>query len=161
MQIAVPSPPSLADAVSAQERYAGLRRHAFPGCFVCGPGRGEGDGLCIFPGPIEDAARQVAARWMPDKSLLDEAGAIRPEFVWAALDCPGYWAVASAAGVAVLGRLAVAIHQARIEARPHIVTGWPIRSEGRKHEAGTALQDADGRLLAAARATWISLRHSD
>ena len=158
MQIAVPSPPALTEAASAEAGYAGLRHHAFPGCFVCGPERGEGDGLCIFPGPLRDSAGQVAARWMPDRSLLDQAGAVRPEFLWAALDCPGYWAVASSAGIAVLGRLGVNIHQSPIEPQPLIVTGWPIRSEGRKHEAGTALHDADGRLLAAAHATWITLR---
>ena len=155
VSVEVPAPPSLAEAEAAGQRYSGFRHHIFPGCFVCGPDRQPGDGLRIFPGAIE---RQVAAVWMPDASLLGEDGAVRPEFLWAALDCPGYFAVESAAAPAVLGRLAVVLHERRIEPQPLIVTGWPIRSEGRRHEAGTALHDAEGRLLAAAHATWITLR---
>ena len=156
--VGVPPPPPLSDAGRAQERYAGLRHHAYPGCFVCGPDRDTADGLCIFPGPLGDPHRQVAARWLPDASLLDPAGAVGPDFIWAALDCPGYWAVAAAAGIAVLGRFGVVMHETQIDPQPLIVTGWPIRSEDRKHEAGTALHDGQGRLLAAARATWITLQ---
>jgi hypothetical protein len=39
-----------------------------------------------------------------------------------------------------------------------VVTGWPIGSEGRKHFAGTALHDSDGGLVAAATATWVTLK---
>ena len=155
VDIAVPAPPSLEEAASAELHYSGLHDHIFPGCFVCGPDRVPGDGLRIFAGGIGNG---VAAAWSPDLSLLDQSGALLPEFVWAALDCPGYFAVERAAAPAVLGRFGVVLHERRIEPRPLIVTGWPIRSEGRKHEAGTALHDADGRLLAAAHATWITLR---
>ena len=156
LSLHVPSPPALTQAEDAERRYAGFRHHAFPGCFVCGPERAAGEGLRIFPGAVANG--QVAAIWEPDGSLLDDEGAVRPEFVWAALDCPGYWAVAASAGIAVLGRFAVVCHAEWVPAAPMIVTGWPIRSEGRKHEAGTALHDADGRLLAAASATWITLK---
>ena len=156
VSIDVPAPPAFADVREARTAYLGFRRHAFPGCFVCGPERNQGEGLRIFPGATADG--QVAAIWEPDRSLLDEDGALRPEFVWAALDCPGYWAVAATAGIAVLGRFAVVRHAERVPATPLIVTGWPTASEGRKHGAGTALHDADGRLLAAASATWITLK---
>ena len=152
----VPAPPALAAAEEAEARYAGLRHHNFPGCFVCGPERQSGDGLRIFAGP--GGRGQVAAIWNPDESLLDEGGLVKPEFVWAALDCPGYWAVAGSAGIAVLGRFSVSLNAGSVPAQPLIVTGWPIAGEGRKHDAGTALHGADGRLLAAARATWITLK---
>ena len=38
----------------------------------------------------------------------------------------------------------------------HVVTGWQIGVDGRKHLAGTALFAPDGVLLAAAHATWFS-----
>lgn len=57
-----------------------------------------------------------------------------------------------------MGRLSVQLGIESIPAEPLIVTGWPIASEGRKHEAGTAIHDRDGRLLAAAKATWITLK---
>ena len=158
LSIDVPPPPTLAAAQEAETRFAGLRNHAFPGCFVCGPERLQGEGLRLFPGAIRDGIGQVATTWHPDGSILDDAGAVQPEFVWAALDCPGYWAVAGAAGIAVLGRFAAVLQVERLPAEALIVTGWPIAGEGRKHEAGTAIHDRGGRLLAAAKATWVTLR---
>ena len=154
-QIEVPPPPSMLEAAEVTTRFTGLRDHVFPTCFVCGPDRSEGDGLRIFAGA---ANGQVAAAWTPDASLLDDQGALATEFVWAALDCPGYFAVEERARPAVLGRFAVQIVEPRIEPKPLIVTGWPIASAGRKHEAGTALHDSNGSLLAFGRATWITLR---
>lgn len=153
LDIDVPAAPTLAEAHGAEGRYAGFRTHAFPGCFVCGPDRAAADGLRIFPGSVPRANGLVAACWAAEQA---EPGT---PFIWAALDCPGFWAVAGAAGTAVLGRFTAAIHADPFPQGPLIVTGWPIASEGRKHEAGTAIHDSDGRLLAAARATWITLRN--
>jgi hypothetical protein len=41
---------------------------------------------------------------------------------------------------------------------PHVVTAWYLGSEGRKHRAGSAIHDADGRLVARAQTLWITLR---
>src|SRR2546429_181527 len=71
----------------AAERCEWLEHHPYPTCFVCGPQRDAGDGLRIFPGPVEGRAL-YAAPWVPDESLADSMGLVRPEFVWAALDCP-------------------------------------------------------------------------
>ncbi|HEY0116150.1 MAG TPA: hypothetical protein VGB54_10545 [Allosphingosinicella sp.] len=151
----VPPPPSVEGAQAASARFAGLRHHIFPGCFVCGPERAAGDGLRIFAGPVAGGSEQVAARWSPDESCADAEGRLRVEMIWAALDCPGYFAVQDKAGVALLGRQSVALHApARIE--PMIVTGWAVQSEGRKHRVGTALHREDGVLVAASAATWIS-----
>ena len=158
VEVEVPPPPSLDDAKEAEPRFTGLTHHIFPGCFVCGPERGEGDGMRIFPGPLGDAARQVAATWEPDPSLTDEAGLVRPEFLWAALDCPGYFAAENEAGMALLGRMSATIHRPVSAGEQLIVTGWPIASEGRKHRVGSALHNAEGELVAAATATWITLK---
>ena len=90
-------PVSYAEAEWASERYLGFTEHSAPGCFVCGPAREWGDGLAIFPGPSR-AGVCVAAPWAPDPTLFDKHGTVRPEFVWAALDCPTGFALLEAFG---------------------------------------------------------------
>lgn len=158
VQVDVPPAPSLADARDAEPRFTGHSHHIFPGCFVCGPERDPGDGMRIFPGPLHDGAHQVAASWTPDASVADDQGRVRPEFLWAALDCPGYFAVEAEAGLAVLGRMAATLQRPVHSGEQLIVTGWPIGSEGRKHQVGSALHDQTGNLIAAATATWITLK---
>lgn len=160
--IDAPKAPNLAAAEQAELRFVGFRHHVFPGCFVCGPERADGDGLRIFPGSIDEPGLGgVAATWTPDPGLADESGHVASEFVWAALDCPGYFAVQDTSGPAVLGRMGVALHCLPVVEKRTIVVGWPIESSGRKHVVGTALYDLDGKLMAAARATWISIDPSD
>ena len=158
VEIDVPPPPTLREARNAEPRFVGHSRHAFPGCFVCGPDRESGDGMRIFAGALNDSARQVAATWTPDESLTDDRGMVRPEFLWAALDCPGYFAAETDAGLALLGRMAAVLHRPIRAGEPLVVTGWPVQSEGRKHRVGSALHDAEGNLVAAATATWITLK---
>lgn len=153
----VPPPPCIADAGAAEARFAGLRHHLFPGCFVCGPERTAGEGLRIFAGRIEpDGA--VAATWAPAADLADGEAKVAIEYLWAALDCPGYFAVREAARLALLGRIGGVVHRRPAIGERLIVTGWPIDRDGRKHRVGTALHDTQGRLVAAANATWISLK---
>lgn len=152
----VPDPPSLEEASAAEARYSGLRHHIYPCCFVCGPERDSGDGWRIFPGKIGQG--RVAAAWTPDPEFAAADRTLNPEFVWAALDCPGYFAVEDAAGLALLGRMAVVIHQTVPTGQPLVVQAWAQGSDGRKHQAGTALHAADGTLLATATQTWVTLR---
>jgi hypothetical protein len=106
VEVDVPAPVDFATAIVAARSYIGFERHPFPSCFVCGPQRGEGDGLRIFPGAVPER-RVVAAPWIPDASLADANGTVRPEIVWSVLDCPS-WFGASAferfEGSAMLGR---------------------------------------------------------
>lgn len=134
-------------ARAAMERYAGLKDHPFPTCYVCGPRRD--DGLGLRPGPVGDAT--VATTWTPRDD--DE------QSVWAALDCPGAWALMQTdEAPIVLGRLAVRIDATPQRDMPHVVVGWRHKPrEGRKHYAGTALYDAAGTLLARGQAVWVSL----
>jgi hypothetical protein len=159
LEVNVPAPVSVEEAERAAANFALYEDHPFPGCFVCGPGRGAGDGLRIFPGKV-DSREVVAASWTPDEGLAGPDGAVTPEVVWAVLDCPTSFGTAllGVMDVSVLARLAARI-TGRVEAgRPHAVIGWPLAREGRKSEGGAAIFDADGRLLAYSRGLWIALR---
>ncbi|MGE0044306.1 MAG: hypothetical protein AB7J28_11390 [Hyphomonadaceae bacterium] len=151
----VPAPVSLEETQRAGKRYAGFVRHAFPNCFVCGPARAEGDGLRVFSGAVEGREGLFAGVWRPSCDLADASGQVRDAFLWAALDCPGYFAID--AGPAVLGRFHGAVTGQARAGEPVIVLSWALESEGRKHGAGSALYDASGALIAAARATWVKL----
>jgi hypothetical protein len=148
-----PEPVGFEQATEASARYPGFDQHAFPTCFVCGPDRT--DGLRIFAGPVT-GRELVASPWRPDRSLANVDGNVAEEFVWAALDCPGAFAVGfSERGETVLGRLAARIDRTPAVGEPCVVVGWPLGEEGRKLYAGTALFSEDGELYAVARATWI------
>ncbi|HET7045384.1 MAG TPA: hypothetical protein VFI37_11090 [Gaiellaceae bacterium] len=146
VELELPEPVSFAEAEAARLPH-GDPSSPFPECFVCG--RDRVDGLRIFPGPL-DGSGLVAAPWVPDETTIG------PEFVWAALDCPGaYGSGAVGRGAVVLGRLA-----ARVEALPEpgercVVLGWGLGEEGRKCFAGTVLNGEGGRVLGYGRATWI------
>jgi hypothetical protein len=162
----VPEPVPLEVARAAVEHSLFLERpRPFVSCFVCGPDRPEGDGLEIYVGSVAER-KLMAATWTPDESVADTHGRVRPEIVWAALDCPTSGPVANWRGSGrperpiVLARHAVDI-QAPVEAgREHVVLAWPIEIDGRKRHSGSALFTADGELLASARALWIELRDS-
>jgi len=151
-----PEPVSYVEALGVSMHFAGFATHAYPKCFVCGPAREHDDGLRIFPGRVPGTLA-VAAPWLPGHTLDDGHGKVRPEFVWAALDCPGYFASVSPA-VALLGELAVHVDRLVHVDEPCVVMGWPIEVTGRKHRVGTALIDEDGERCALAVATWIEVQ---
>jgi hypothetical protein len=155
-QAEVPVSPSYIEALGASKHYAGFAQHAYPTCFVCGPARSRGDGLRIFPGSVPGTG-VVAAPWLPDISLDDGSGKVRPEFVWAALDCPGYFGCDLNPRQALLGELSVHIDRLVHIDEPCVVIGWQIAVDGRKHRAGTALFDEEGELCALGVATWIQV----
>ncbi|MFN8105176.1 MAG: hypothetical protein U0U69_12005 [Acidimicrobiia bacterium] len=154
-------PPTRAQAEAASIRYPGHEVHVFPTCFTCGTARERGDGLCIYCGAVDGHPGVVAGPWTPTPDLAGGDGRVRPEFVWAALDCPTYWALPGAGTVpAVLGRLAVVFESARPQPGDDlVVTAWPRpgESEGRKHRAAAALHDAAGTVLARSEALWIEI----
>ncbi len=160
-ELAPPPAPTYEEAVAAARRFEGFRTHPAAACFVCGPERSEGDGLRIFPGSLPAIAgvpHRVAAPWTPDATLGAGDGLVRAEFVWAALDCPGYAAAAPDMRSMLLGELTARIDRRVAVGERCLVMGWSIGGEGRKHLAGTALYGVDGALCALARAIWIEPR---
>ena len=99
--------------------------------------------------------------WHPDEALAESDGHVRPEFLWAALDCAGgigaFGNAVPNGPPFVLGRRS-ARQLGPVRARkPYIVVGWRLAEEGRKMIAGSALFTADGQAVGVARATWIRL----
>ncbi len=83
---------------------------------------------------------------------------VRSEFLWAALDCPGAFALPEPEkGVVLLGEMAARLTAAVKVAAPCIVIGWPLGQEGRQHYSATALFDRSGTCCAMARATWLEV----
>ena len=102
----------------------------------------------------------MAAPWTPHASLAGEDGEVRSEFVWAALDDAGAWALfrqPNEASAVVLGRLAARLLAPVRTGERCVVIGWPLGEDGRKLYSGTALFSEQGDLRAVARATWITL----
>lgn len=102
----------------------------------------------------------VASPWIPDASFTGDDGYVRPEFVWAALDCPGAMAVVLFSKIRriMLGKLAVKIEDQVKHGERCVVTGWALGGKGRQLYTGTALFSEDGHLCAKAKATWIELK---
>lgn len=144
-----------AEAASARHPARG-RQHAFSSCFVCGPERP--DGLHVSAGPLPAAPDVGAAPFDPDPALCAD-GVVRPEFIWAVLDCPSYtprlW---QREQLSVLGRIAAELLRPVAAGEQLVVVGWDLAAEGRKSETASALLSEEGEVLARARATWIEPR---
>jgi hypothetical protein len=155
--------PGLAAAEVAAETFRGAEDHVLPTCFVCGPRRAIGDGLRIFPDWTKDPSGAdnpnpfpiVASPWIPSPDLADAAGRIAPEFLWAALDCPGAFAIDKEP--ILLGRMSARIIDRPRADRPIIAIAWTKGHDRRKHFAGTALFSDSGDLLAFSEQTWIQI----
>jgi len=152
LSLDVPAPVSPADAEMAAAHFLGHHHHVFPGCFVCGTARAAGDGLHLFPGPV-DGRRLVAAPWVPPGD-----GLAPDELVWAAFDCAQLWSLIAHAPAGTTDRVVTAALQARVEqpvlaGEPHVVVGWPIGRDDRAWIAGAALFGPNGKLRAVGRQT--------
>jgi hypothetical protein len=158
----LPEPVGLAAARAAGAACRLRQRpaeHPYPGCFVCGPDRP--DGLRIMVGPV--AGRDLAADiWLPGPALAGPDGTVGPEFLWAALDCPGGMGAIGnefqSGPPWVLGRLAAGQAAPVRAGEPHVAVGWRLARDGRKMLAGSAVFTAAGDVTGYALATWIQLR---
>lgn len=137
-------PVSVAVARTASSKYPGLTEHPFPTCYVCGPLRPNG--LRIFPGRLPDG--RTAAVWTvpPD---------VRFETVWAALDCPGAWAIAAPGHSYGLRRMTCSVRSVPIPGSECVVVGGFAGSAGRKAYVRSTLYDPDATVLAVAAAIWL------
>lgn len=156
----VPVPPSPDQLQAAEDAFIGHDHHLFPECFVCGPKRADGDGLRLLTGQVQDR-ELVASHWTPGQDLADAAdpSVVDRRIVWAALDCPSYFGgrLAGYPERSVLGTIAVTLHHPVPVGEQCVVTGWPIDQDGRRWHGGSAIHDSRGRLLGAARGTWVDL----
>ena len=161
LAVEVPDPVSLADARRSAGRARYFENPVFPECFVCGTSRLPGDGLRIFPGPVP--GRDLwAAPWTPDSSVAGADARVRPEVVWAALDCPSGISAAEQAGLGpdtaiVLGRMTASLAALPAPGDQCRVIAWPEGGDGRKLTAGSAVLGPGGEVLAVARAVWITV----
>jgi hypothetical protein len=146
---------SLADARAAEASYRGLHDHPFPGCFVCGTGRIEGDGLCLRPGLF--APGLTACVWSPDSSLADDLGRVAQVFVWSALDCPGGWTSDLDARPLVLGRMTASTDEHVTPGASYTIVGRLLAEQGRKTITATTAYDDENRIVGRAEHVWIAV----
>jgi hypothetical protein len=113
----------------------------------------------VFAGAVE-GRRIVASPWTLPSWAADAAGRVLPEFVWAVLDCPTYFALYMNGELpaSVLARLTARIDAPVVAGAEHVVIAWPIETDGRKRHAGSAVLSPDGETLAVARALLIEPR---
>jgi hypothetical protein len=140
-----PTPVALAAAEDARRRHVRAFSPEFAECFVCGT---RADGLQVHVGRVAGREPLHAA-----PIALPEA---EPELVWAAIDCPGAYAVgAEGRGDIVLGRMTARIQRVPDVGENCVAVAWPRGEDRRKIFAGTALFASDGEVLAVAEQTWI------
>jgi hypothetical protein len=151
-------PPSDEDVAKAHDNYLGDEEgsHMLPWCFVCGINREPGDGLRIFSGPAPGSPIN-ADFWTPDESLVGKDGLVRPEFLWAALDCPSAFALRNGLRLSLLGRFTAKVMRRPKPGERLVAAAWRTGEEGRKHFSSSALFDRDGKQVAGANAVWIEL----
>ncbi|MBF9069668.1 hotdog family protein [Streptacidiphilus fuscans] len=159
-ELGTPPPVPFDVAEAAQAGFRGHKHHPFPTCFACGTGRGDLEGLHLFAGPVTDEPGALhACTWIPRATLADPGAArVRPEFVWAALDCPGAWTVDLETRDVVLGRITARVDGTPAPGEACVITSRLISQDGRKFTTCTALYDSTGRLLGEAESVWIELR---
>lgn len=157
LDLEIPEPVSVPDARVASSRYRGSPDGLFGRCFVCG--RGREDALGVFAGAV-DGRELVASPWSPPEWTADDRGHVLPEFIWAVMDCPTYFAVYSGdeLPMSFLGRMTARIDAPVLAGEEHAVIAWPLAADGRKRHAGAAVLSAEGNPLAVARALIIEPR---
>ena len=157
LDIPVPDPVSVEQAREASRRYESPSEGLFSRCFVCGPARE--DSLGVFAGEVE-GRDLVASPWTPPAWTANEEGEVLPEFVWAVLDCPTYFAAHQGEGMplSMLVKQTTRIQSPIAAEEEHVVIAWPIEADGRKHHAGAAVLSRDGDVLATCQAMLIEPR---
>ena len=158
LDLDVPEAISFSQAAAARANYPGYQNHPFPNCYVCGTNRCCGDGMCLFTGHVDEGV--VASSWVPTAELVSAEGIVAPEFICAALDCPGAWALIARYGIEgpfVLGRMTYRLEKPIYAGERYVVMGWTRGREGRRSSCGTAIYDADGVVCAVAGATWFQI----
>ncbi len=159
LDLAVPAAVGVEEARRAAGNYRAPSDGLFSNCFVCGRARGE-DCFEVFAGQVEDRDL-VASPWTPPAWAAEDGGEeVRPEFVWAVLDCPTYFAchLEGELTLSMLVRQRAELFAPVKTGEEHVVMAWPIAVDGRKRLAGAAVLSAEGETLAVAEALMIEPR---
>jgi hypothetical protein len=144
------------EAREAAAGYRGTGLDEFARCYVCGPEREDAFG--VFPARVGDRD-VVASPWTPPPWTAGDEGRTRPEHVWAALDCPTYYAsYLDGPMLSFLVRLQVRIEAPVAVGEEHVVVAWPLGVDGRKRHAAAAVLDRDGAVLALAQGLLVEPR---
>lgn len=150
LELEAPPPVSLEEAREAAARHVRGGDPVFDECFVCGI-RDEADGLGVRVGPVAGREPLHAAPVTMSEPAL--------EIVWAAIDCPGAYAVGAAGrGSIVLGRMTARVQRVPAPGEPCVVVAWPLGEDGRKLHAATALFGERGDPVALGQQVWIEPR---
>ena len=146
-----------AEARAAAAAYGGTDHGIFARCYVCGPERE--DALRVFAGAVPGRGL-VASTWTPPFWTGDARGHVLPEHVWAALDCPTYFASHLDAGftMSFLVRMGARVDAPVVAGLEHVVVAWPLGVDGRKRHAASAVLSASGEVLALARVLLVEAR---
>lgn len=169
LRLDIPSPPSFEEAYAVRENSPAYARNAsrhfpdkigfHPLCFCCGVEHDD-DGLHVTAAPLRNN-EIVAAAWQTHARWADADGNVPARFLWTALDCPGQFAFyAGGIRTGMLGQLAARIEHPVRAGERCVVTGWRISDDGKRHYAGTAVFDQQGRLCAYAKAIWVGRRNN-
>jgi hypothetical protein len=144
------------EAREAAKAYRGSGFQTFDRCYVCGLEREDALGVFAAHVPGRDV---VASPWTPPAWAAGTTGSVAAEHVWAAMDCPTYFAahIGRPNGMSVLARMSARVHAPVVAGAEHVVVAWPLQADGRKHHAASAVLTAEGDVLAVARALWVDL----
>jgi hypothetical protein len=158
-ELDVPEPVGVEAARAATAGYRGKTDGPFSNCFVCS--RTREDTLGVHAGPVE-GRELVATPWTPPQWADDGSGYVRPELVWAVLDCPTYFAAyidhPEPMPPAVMARFTGRLDAPVPVGEEQVVIAWPLEADGRKNHAGVAVASASGEVLARAQALLIEPR---
>ena len=139
--------------------------HPFPGCFVCGPDRSEGDGMHVFTGP-KTGTPLYGAKWHAHPAWSSNGTDIDAHYVWSALDCPSSGpafstSVTPGSNVAyVLGTLSIHIHQLPKVGNDYAIVCATDESHERLYRTRVSLYASDQSLLATGAAVWVQVPRS-
>ena len=167
LTLEIPSPPSLARAKRAGERFHFIHLSDPKGCYVCSPIRSQEEGLHVYCGglnPTQEKEKEniiVAGVWRPRENLSNAEGKVDAIYVWSALDCPGAYAIKAAepeSNIQLLGTCSGSIKAALNPEEDYIVSSWQAApQQGRKRFMGVAIHDQNRHLMACAHQIWIDI----
>ena len=178
LELGIPTPPDLASATAASQRFDFMHASDPKGCYVCSPLRTADKGLRVFCGALNEIIEPdssidwrtkidkniVAAVWRPTDKLCNNTGNIDNIYVWSALDCPGAYAIKAVeadAGLQLLGTCSGSIKTPLNPNEDYVISSWKISpNSGRKRFMGVAIHNKAGELMACAKQIWFDVGSS-